>query len=360
MDDIDALLPQVGIWAKGPYRDYVRNALRFIHSEQHAVQQAALWLPKTIVDAHVHCNDPRDVSELPLRIRRHMISTFPGWPIDLSHYVQRMLYPDRHLVAVRFPNPYPGVDHRAANDYLLAHASGDDRVAAFGLQEDVEYTRQIIRDVNVVALKMYYLYADPPAVTIAETFPGEILKECQNLGKPIILHLPRPLWQCTNELISLVEAFPRLKVILAHLGMPRGAGEELQSAYDRLAEHANVLADTAMISSRTAIVCALSRLGPGRVLFGSDEPLNLVRAVVYRHPTMGERLATEFPYHWADPREMRTQLHRARGAAHLHWAALTALRAALHDFCGLESAVVRQVFAENAVRVFGLSSRPTA
>ena len=46
----------------------------------------------------------------------------------------------------------------------------------------------------------------------------------------------------------------------------------------------------------------------GRVIYSSDKPLNLIRSKMYLHPQLGQRLITEYLYHWVDLGEHSTPL----------------------------------------------------
>lgn len=71
---------------------------------------------------------------------------------------------------------------------------------------------------------------------------------------------------------QIAESFPELKLIIAHLGAP--ADEDLNELFIVLAESApNVWLDSSYVSSPWMIPEAIERLGPERVIFGSDGPL---------------------------------------------------------------------------------------
>src|SRR5947209_17806151 len=107
--------------------------------------------------------------------------------------------------------------------------------------------------------------------------------------------------------------------------------------------------DTAMIPSAEVIELAISTFGIERIMFGSDEPLNMIRSVVYDNPVLGQRLATEYRYHWVDPEEHTKYKYIAYGAVHTHWQALEALKAALHKLSpSLQEAAKRLIFHDTA------------
>lgn len=255
---------------------------------------------------------------------------------------------------MRFSHVFRGIDHRIVNSYLIAESASTDRVALYGLPDDEEYTVEELRTGRYSALKMYYLYLEPPGTEIYQYFPPRILREAERLGVPIILHLPRRITQCLPDLLRLISDFPRLTVVLAHLGLTKMPVPGLAEAYASVAVHDNIFMDTAMVPSAEVVKMALAAFGSKRILFGSDEPVSMVRAVVYAHPDLGQRLITEYPYHWVNPEEHRSFRHLAKGAMHGLWPALRAIKEAVESLDEEERSKARQrIFHNNAVKVFG-------
>lgn len=89
-------------------------------------------------------------------------------------------------------------------------------------------------------------------------------------------------------------------------------------------------------------------------MFGTDAPLNMVRAKVYRNPDLGERLITEYLYHWVDKEEHDQYEYLAKGASHIHWQALLAIKKTIEKFTPkLQSKAKRFIFSETAKKVYG-------
>jgi hypothetical protein len=76
--------------------------------------------------------------------------------------------------------------------------------------------------------------------------------------------------------------------------------------------------------------------------------------VAYTHPDKGERIVTDYPYHWADPEERGQYGHLAEGAVHCHWLALGAIREAIETLPPDERDRAKElVFHDNAKDFFG-------
>lgn len=69
------------------------------------------------------------------------------------------------------------------------------------------------------AVKIYPAFKHPTAKEIEDYFLPLILKEAERLGKPIILRLPQPLWHSLGNLLRVIQAFPELVIVLAHMGL---------------------------------------------------------------------------------------------------------------------------------------------
>lgn len=335
---------------------YLNHARNINDAERAKIDEFASWLPSTIIDAHAHSNLPEHVLEVPPKAYNHMLSTFPSFSINESHALQAEFYPKTHVRTLRFAKTFRGIAHAAANSYLLDNLTEDDRMALYGLPDNVPYTVDMLQDPRVSGLKMYYSYLDPSATSIYEIFKPEILEAAQAAGVPIILHTPKMITESADDVLNMTEDFPHLKVSIAHLGSSKFDVPALQDAYDKLAEGTNVLMDTALNPSTEVVKRAVDTFGPDRIMFGSDEPLNLLRSVPYVHPEYGQRITTSQRYHWQDPAEHAEYQHLADGALHSHWLCLDALKKVIDAMPDKNQVRTKQmIFHDNAEAFFGFN-----
>jgi hypothetical protein len=333
---------------------YLAHALNFTEREQDLIAGFAQWLPPEIIDCHAHCNLPEHVRSVDKTAYDHVVSTFPSFSLDESRAWHARFHPGKKVRSLRFANAFSGIDHRQANRYLLENSLPGDRIALYGLPDDLHYTISALQKPRVSALKMYPAYFKPPAVWISEYFPGEILKTAQDLGLPIILHPPKIITGCLDQILQLLKDFPRLRVAIAHLGLTKVVVPGLEEAYRRLAECGRVFLDTALAPSAAVADLAIRTFGAERIMYGSDEPLNLIRSSAYLHPTKGQRLVTEYPYHWLDPDEYEEFRHLAEGQVHAHWQSLNAIRRAVENLPAHErDCAKKQIFQDNARSFYG-------
>lgn len=200
---------------------YLAYARTFTETEQEIIREFAEWLPRMIIDCHAHCNLPQHVRWIDDRAYRPMLSTFPSFSLEESKEWHALLHPGKAIRTLRFPETFRGIDHRAANLYLLAQSPEHDRIALYGLPDDPDYTMEMLGHPRVSALKMYYSYLEPPATEIYQYFPKVVLEAAQKRNIPIILHPPKRITMCMGQILKLIKDFPRLRICLAHLSLTK-------------------------------------------------------------------------------------------------------------------------------------------
>lgn len=339
---------------------YIKDALAFSEEEKTLADQFNKWLPSNVVDCHSHCGLPEHALEIDNEMFHQMISTFQGFPLEKSLELAEIMFKDKKLTRLRMPFPFRGMDMAAANEYLLNSVKLPDKIVLCGVPTDMEYTNSMLRMGRFCALKMYHQQFNPPATTIKQYFPDEILQVAEKVEVPIILHLPKMITLCKEDLVETLEKFPKLRVSLAHLGLPHLVIPNLQETYDEISTYENVYMDTAMVPSKDVLKMAISAFGYERIMFGSDEPINLVRAKVYHNPKLGQRLITKYAYHWVDEAEHEEYKHLAKDLVHMHWPAVNAIKDAIEelypDNLSKQAVVKNAIFNSNARKFFRLDA----
>lgn len=334
--------------------DYLRYALNFSDEELLMCSEISSWLPKNILDCHTHCDLREHFQNVDKEMFHQMISTFVGFSLDDSKEVEKHFLIDKNVKRLRFPFPFRGVDLKSANNYLVNNVKFPDKVALCGIPDDVDYTISMLESGKFNALKMYHQQFNPPSKNIYEYFPPRVLEVAQEMEIPIILHLPKLITLCKDELLGVINKYPNLKISLAHLGLPHLPVPNLEETYKEISESGNVYMDTAMIPSKEVLIMAIKTFGVKRIMFGSDEPLNLIRSVVYHNPSLGQRIISEYPYHWVDKTEHEQYKHLAIGATHMHWASIYAIKDAIDTLFEKEKQfqIKCDIFNNNAAKFF--------
>jgi predicted TIM-barrel fold metal-dependent hydrolase len=92
-----------------------------------------------------------------------------------------------------------------------------------------------------------------------------LIKRCESGGLPVLVHLGLGP---AEDVEAVLDACPRVKLILAHGGIPH---------FERLWRLPRVRFDIALpaLVSRSTVRRLLDVVGPDRVLFGSDAPVGI-------------------------------------------------------------------------------------
>jgi len=312
------------------------------------------WLPDSIIDCHAHALKPEHVCQVTEFAYHHLASTYPSFTLEQSRDLNELFHPGTRIRTLRFSGTFYGTDFESVNEYLLTESPGEDRVAVVGIPSDPDYTISTLGHARVSALKMYYASCNPPAKTIFDFFPPDVLKVAEEKDIPIILHPPCIVTGCLDQFRALIDMFPRLRIVIAHLGLTKMVVPGLSEAYEELARHENVFMDTSMVPSGEVVRLAISIFGCHRIMYGSDAPISMLRSTAYQHPTKGQRVVTDYPYHWVDPDDHAQYGRLADEAPHAHWQALQAIRIAVDSFPEAEQSFIKQqVFHDNACQIFG-------
>lgn len=338
-----------------PVEAYLAHALDLRDEEKRLVEEFSLWLPNTIIDCHVHLNPPESLVGIDDALYRNMITTFPWFSIEQHKLVTSVFYPNKRVILLSFTMPYRGINFRLANGHILELAAADKDVKPilYGIPDDIDYTVKQLTSGRFFGLKMYMLYFEPPATRINQYFPDEILTFLDKIHGTAILHLPAPIVLSYEEVINTAQRFPEVQFVIAHMGSVTDSSQEIEQCYRRLEKISNLMFDTALVCSADALKLGLNIFGHKRIIYGTDQPLSLVRANAYINPALGERLATSYPYHWIDPNEQRQFASNAKNSVHLHWDVLRKLRESISDY-GETTEVLEDIFCNNAERIFKL------
>ncbi len=91
-------------------------------------------------------------------------------------------------------------------------------------------------------------------------------------GLPVLIHCGHPIFTLPWSIEELAVAFPRVKVILGHMG--HGNVVYINASIDVAARNPNVYLETSGMPMHTKIKEAADRVGVERVLYGSDAPFH--------------------------------------------------------------------------------------
>jgi uncharacterized protein len=91
-------------------------------------------------------------------------------------------------------------------------------------------------------------------------------------GLPVLIHCGHPIFTLPWSIEELIRRFPAALVILGHMG--HGNIVYINAAIDVAERNANVYLETSGMPMHSKIREAVERVGPDRVLYGSDTPFH--------------------------------------------------------------------------------------
>jgi predicted TIM-barrel fold metal-dependent hydrolase len=94
-----------------------------------------------------------------------------------------------------------------------------------------------------------------------------LFEEADSLGIPVIVHGASDLLNAPPEFAEMARRFPRVKLLMAHMGYFWGTKQAI--AYAK--ELPNLYLETSRVPIHE-ITTAVRELGPGRVIWGTDSP----------------------------------------------------------------------------------------
>ncbi|GIP34817.1 amidohydrolase family protein [Paenibacillus sp. J2TS4] len=162
---------------------------------------------------------------------------------------------------------------QANNDMVAAIRNYPDRIAGYcyvnprhGTEALADFRRRI-EEQGMIGLKLWVatLCNDPL------TFP--FIEQAIEYCAPILIHSWRktvgqlPYESKADHVVDLARRYPEARIIMAHMG------GQVESAMNAIAPYANIFTDTSGTPiGAHEVALAVERLGPDRVIFGSDLP----------------------------------------------------------------------------------------
>jgi len=133
----------------------------------------------------------------------------------------------------------------------------------------VDETRHYLDHPRFLGVKLHplldgYLPADPSIDPVMELL-GE-------RSMPVLLHTGHPIFSLPWSIEDLAVKFPQNAVVMGHMG--HGNIVYINAAIDIAARRPNVYLETSGMPMHTKVREAVERLGPERVMYGSDAPFH--------------------------------------------------------------------------------------
>ena len=270
------------------------------------------WLPPKILDCHTHVGLPEHCRSVSAHRKNQSwameVGVHDSWDRLRSNY--RVLFPKQEVAALAFAGTWREVDTEAANEYVLAGASDplNDASALYVTRPESSVSaiqKAFLR--GFLGIKPYPDFSPQGGheVSIYDFVPRSHLAAVNEFAGVLMLHLPRAGRLCdpdnVREVLEISDEFPDIRLILAHIGrafcLPTA-----ERGLPHFADRERVYFDTAANLNADVFECALSIIGPDRLLFGSDLPVTMMRGA---REHLGETYVnyTDGPYLWNTDRK---------------------------------------------------------
>ena len=318
-------------------------------------EELAPFLPPRIFDAHVHVFDksffPPDFAFKPLSVYNKFGGEFP---LALWRSLMQEILPEQEVWLNCFSTPNLKVNRDCVPEV--------NRKTEFGMvvvspADPPEVMARRIEASKAVGVKPYLnLAADfyqkkPNDVEIRDMLTPGQLEYLNAKGLAITLHIPRsgrfadPVNQ--RQMVEICEEYPNIKIIFAHIGRAYFMRNILDSNIDELAKIPNAYFDTAMINSAEILRYAADHFPVDRILFGTDNPIALLRG-------KSVEINDQYAYLMGEKYKIGTSIIDTEGAVKFTTFFYEQLRAVIAAFPGAE---LEKVLFDNAKQLFTGISR---
>jgi predicted TIM-barrel fold metal-dependent hydrolase len=328
------------------------------------------WVPDVIFDAHVHLGPPEVIATISSERRQVALSTFTSLTWEQLQDVYGQLYRGKRVAGlIAFGFPLREVDIRAANQYMidLMKRNGN-RLKGFLLAHptDVESTLAMFDEaleqgVRFSGVKPYFdfLGKDVFETAMPEFIPEPLLDFMDRERLILMLHTSGAgMGETRNQdyLRSVMERFPRIRIILAHMGRYVELRQFYSFCDSGLLEYPMMYLEMSSASLTEVYRRVLSEPKMhGRLLFGSDLPYGLITGVEAWSETHGPIFVTRDRYPWSDPTLQESASLSPDRLTYNTYHTIKALKDALESmrFPPEQVEAVKQgVFFENASALF--------
>lgn len=251
------------------------------------------FVPGRIFDAHTHFTDPATRLHTPTEeLRRQMWVNEVNDPIDATtaERCMRTVFPGRQFGCLGFGWPSLDYNIESANDYVIAECARRSwySLAVLRPQWSPAQVSALLDRPGCLGVKPYYAMIGYSPDTrdqyleasIFDFLPHAILELLNERRAWVTLHVPKAgrLGHPENirEVRELHSRYPNVTVVIAHLGRSYTL-PHAEEGLAPLAEDEGLYFDISAVLNPAVLRYALERLGPRRVLWGTDNPVFYMR-----------------------------------------------------------------------------------
>ena len=271
------------------------------------------WLPRRLIDAHVHISHPAHRLE-PMtdqRRRQYWVAEVND-PMDApaADHCDSLTLPDRQVAHVAMGMPDLDLDTDKGNDYVRTECvtRGLHALAVLLPQWTVQRVTRELAQPGVIGLKPYYsLISHDPATrdkhieaSIFAFVPHPVLELLNDRRAWLTLHVPKadrlPHPDNIREIKEIRRRYPDIVLVIAHLGRCYTEAHA-REGLPPLADDPGLNFDNSAVLNPAVHRIALETLGPERLLWGTDNPVFYMHG---RRQWQGRTYTnrTDYPFHF--------------------------------------------------------------
>jgi len=245
------------------------------------------FLPKKIYDFHIHLWK-KDFFNSKISKERMKQNPFLDPEIDQFTFedfkdISKKLFPGKEYEGLFFGLPMKEIDLKKNNRYISEINSKNNNCGLFMPEPDLKEIPVDFFKNGFIGFKPYpdlLDFSEPGDfsrldidVGIFDFISDVVFGFCQEHSLILLIHIPRKgrLNDKRNieEIKTIGERYPKIKIILAHAGRSY-CYSDIKDSINYLKGLKNLYVDTAMINSFSVNKLLLEELGPERVIYGSD------------------------------------------------------------------------------------------
>jgi predicted TIM-barrel fold metal-dependent hydrolase len=332
-------------------------------------RELSAWVPDAIFDAHVHLGPPEVMGEIGPQRRRVPLCTFTHFRVAQLRAWHAQLFPRRRLTGtIAFPFPLREVAIAGANRYLIEVMVAAPDVRGFLLAHPTDLTpTQAAWDAALAVgarfsgVKPYFdlLGKSVFDCSMTEFIPDSLLRFMDAQRLVLMLHTSgNGMGDAANQQFvrGVLEGFPGIKIVLAHMGRYLEPEEFSRFADSGLLEYPGLYLEMSSVTVPAVYTRTLQhRPLWRRLLFGTDLPFGLITGMEAWSGRAGAIFVTRDDYPWTDAALQRASPVPLDRLTYNTYHVLDAFKTAL-DSLGLppaEEATIKQaVFCTNAESLF--------
>jgi len=251
------------------------------------------WLPRRIVDAHMHVADPAFRREpLTDEKRRQFWVAEVNAPTtaEVADRCHSIVFPGREVTCVALGSPDLAYDIEGNNDYLGAecHRLGWHALPVLLPQWSAERVAAELDKPGVIGVKPYYtLISFDPATRdkhleadIFDYLPHHALEVLDDRHAWLTLHVPKaarlPHPNNIKQIQEIRRRYHNIVLVIAHLGRCY-TEPHAREGLPPLADDPGLYFDNCAVLNPAVHRLALQLFGPERILYGTDNPVFYMR-----------------------------------------------------------------------------------